>query len=47
MEVSELTVDFDGREVIYGFTELDELVLVYTTTIHKARARSTRRWCSR
>ncbi len=27
MEESELTVDFDGREVIYGFAELDELVL--------------------
>jgi len=37
MEKSELTVDFDGREVIYGFTELDELVLVYTTTIHKSQ----------
>ena len=37
MEESELTVDFDGREVIYGFTELDELVLVYTTTIHKSQ----------
>ena len=27
MEESEITVDFDCREVIYGFTELDELVL--------------------
>jgi ATP-dependent RecD-like DNA helicase SH3 domain len=26
MEESELTVDFDGREVVYGFGELDELV---------------------
>jgi ATP-dependent RecD-like DNA helicase SH3 domain/UvrD-like helicase C-terminal domain len=37
MEESELTVDFDGQEVIYGFTELDELVLAYATTIHKSQ----------
>jgi ATP-dependent exoDNAse (exonuclease V) alpha subunit len=37
MEESELRVDFDGREVIYGFTELDELVLAYATTIHKSQ----------
>ena len=44
LEESELTVDFDGREVIYGFTELDELVLAYATTIQRARARSTLPW---
>jgi len=37
LEESELTVDFDGREVIYGFMELDELVLAYATTIHKSQ----------
>jgi len=37
MEEGELTVDFDGREVIYGFAELDELVLAYATTIHKSQ----------
>jgi exodeoxyribonuclease V alpha subunit len=37
VEESELSVDFDGREVIYGFTELDELVLAYATTIHKSQ----------
>ena len=38
MEESELTVDFDGREVIYGLAELDELALAYaTTTIHKSQ----------
>src|SRR6266404_8835349 len=37
MEESELTVDFEGREVVYGFTELDELVLAYATTIHKSQ----------
>ena len=30
-------VDFDGREVTYGFGELDELVLAYATTIHKSQ----------
>jgi exodeoxyribonuclease V alpha subunit len=34
---SELSVDFDGREVVYGFSELDELVLAYATTIHKSQ----------
>ncbi|HXR92383.1 MAG TPA: ATP-binding domain-containing protein, partial [Steroidobacteraceae bacterium] len=33
----ELRVGFDGREVSYGFGELDELVLAYATTIHKAQ----------
>ncbi|MCD8232022.1 MAG: ATP-dependent RecD-like DNA helicase [Clostridiales bacterium] len=36
-EDAELTVDFDGREVVYDVTELDELVLAYATTIHKAQ----------
>ena len=43
-EEGELVVTFEGREVAYGFGELDELVLAYATTIHKARARSTRQW---
>ena len=33
----ELRVSFDGREVSYGYGELDELVLAYATTIHKAQ----------
>jgi exodeoxyribonuclease V alpha subunit len=37
MEENELSVDFDGRELIYGFGELDELVLAYATTIHKSQ----------
>ena len=37
MEESELHVDFDGREITYGFGELDELVLAYATTIHKSQ----------
>ena len=36
-EEGELSVSFDGREVRYGFGELDELVLAYATTIHKAQ----------
>jgi hypothetical protein len=40
----ELAVDFDGREVIYGFTELDELVLAYAQRSTRARARNTRPW---
>src|ERR1700719_1200891 len=37
MEEGELSVDFDGRDVDYGFGELDELVLAYATTIHKSQ----------
>ena len=37
IEEGELTVDFDGRNVTYGFGELDELVLAYATTIHKSQ----------
>jgi exodeoxyribonuclease V alpha subunit len=36
-EASELVVDFDGRSVVYGFSDLDRLVLAYATTIHKAQ----------
>ena len=36
-EAGEVLVEFDGREVAYGFGELDELVLAYATTIHKAQ----------
>ena len=36
-EERELTVDFDGRKVVYDVTELDELSLAYAVTIHKAR----------
>ncbi|HEX2555116.1 MAG TPA: ATP-dependent RecD-like DNA helicase [Microvirga sp.] len=36
-EAETLTALFDGREVSYGFGELDALVLAYATTIHKAQ----------
>ena len=32
-----LTVNFDGRNIEYDVTELDELVHAYATTIHKAQ----------
>ena len=37
VETGELVVDFDGREVAYDFGELDELVLAYAITVHKAQ----------
>jgi exodeoxyribonuclease V alpha subunit len=33
----ELTVDYDGRPVVYDFGELDELALAYALTIHKSQ----------
>lgn len=36
-EERELTVNFDGREIVYDVTELDELVLAYAVTIHKSQ----------
>jgi len=37
MEEGAMTVSFEGHAVEYGFGELDELVLAYATTIHKAQ----------
>ena len=37
LEESEMVVRFDGRDVVYGFGELDELVLAYAITIHKSQ----------
>ena len=36
-EDNELTINFDGRLVVYDISELDELVLAYATTIHKSQ----------
>jgi putative SOS response-associated peptidase YedK len=36
-EAGEVSVDFDGREIVYESGELDSLVLAYATTIHKAQ----------
>jgi exodeoxyribonuclease V alpha subunit len=37
VEESEISINFDDREVTYGFGELGELVLAYATTIHKSQ----------
>jgi exodeoxyribonuclease V alpha subunit len=36
-EEKTLSVSFDGVPVAYELTELDELVLAYATTVHKAQ----------
>jgi exodeoxyribonuclease V alpha subunit len=33
----EVVVDYDGREVSYGFGELDEITLAFATSIHKGQ----------
>lgn len=37
MEMEEITVNFDGRNVDYSFFELDELNLSYAISIHKSQ----------
>lgn len=34
-EIQQLTVNFDGRPVVYDFYDLDELLLAYAVSIHK------------
>ena len=34
---TEMTIDFDGRSVVYPFGELDVIVPAYATTIHKSQ----------
>jgi exodeoxyribonuclease V alpha subunit len=34
---NELTINFDNKEILYDFNELDEIVLAYATTIHKSQ----------
>ena len=36
-DAAEMLLEFDGREVTYGFGELDEIALAYATTIHKSQ----------
>jgi len=36
-EDQEITVESDGRNVVYDFSELDELVHAYASTIHKSQ----------
>jgi exodeoxyribonuclease V alpha subunit len=33
----DLTLDFDGRRVVYATGDLDQIVLAYATTVHKAQ----------
>jgi exodeoxyribonuclease V alpha subunit len=47
MEEGELHADFDGRDITYGFGELDELVSRMRRQSIRAKARSTRQWSSR
>ena len=37
VEAQEVTITFDGREVVYQFGELDEVSLAFSTTIHKSQ----------
>lgn len=37
MEDGEMLIDFDGKDVVYNFNELDEVSLAYATTIHKSQ----------
>ena len=37
VEAQEVTITFDGREVVYQFGELDEVSLAFATTIHKSQ----------
>jgi exodeoxyribonuclease V alpha subunit len=36
-ETRELTIIFDGRDVIYDFTELDEVAPAYAVSVHKSQ----------
>lgn len=36
-EWDEAVVDFDGREVAYHISEMDELILAYAVTVHKSQ----------
>ena len=36
-EAGELTARFEGRDLVYGFGELDTLVLAYAGTVHKSQ----------
>jgi exodeoxyribonuclease V alpha subunit len=36
-ENQEVTISFDGREVIYDYPDLDEVVLAYAVSVHKSQ----------
>ena len=37
LEEGEIRVDFEGREVMYEFSDLDELTLAYAMSVHKSQ----------
>lgn len=37
LDLGEMTIGIDGRSVTYAFGELDQVVLVFATTIHKSQ----------
>jgi exodeoxyribonuclease V alpha subunit len=37
LEAQDVTISFDGREVGFDFTDLDEIVLAYAVSVHKAQ----------
>jgi exodeoxyribonuclease V alpha subunit len=36
-EDKEVMINFDGREVVYGFSDLDEIVSAYAVSVHKSQ----------
>ncbi len=36
-ELQEATLAFDGREVLYEYSDLDEIVLSYAVSVHKSQ----------
>ena len=36
-ENQEMIITFDGKETVYGFADLDEIVLTYAISIHKSQ----------
>jgi len=36
-DIGDVSIDFDGRHVLFAAHELDKVVLAYATTIHKAQ----------
>ena len=37
MEMQELTITFDGRSIVFDHSDLNELVLAYAVSVHKAQ----------
>lgn len=36
-EVQEVTITFDGMDVVYDYTDMDEIVLAYAVSVHKSQ----------